>query len=59
LRAARRSGAIEAIEIHHLVPGGDEDVHELVLRVIARIDLRERAELRVRPEDEIDAAGGP
>jgi hypothetical protein len=55
----RRSCAIEAIEIHHLFPSGDELAHELVLRVVARVDLRERAELRVRSEDEIDAAGGP
>ena len=29
------------------------------LRVVARVDLGERAELGVRAEDEVDAAGGP
>lgn len=32
---------IESIEIHDLVPRSDEVVHELLLCVVARIDLRE------------------
>ena len=36
---------VESIEIHHLVPRGHEVAHELLFRVVARVDLRERAEL--------------
>jgi hypothetical protein len=38
----RCSGAIDAIEIHHVVPLGDEVARELILRLVARIDLGER-----------------
>src|ERR1041385_9414683 len=41
-------GQIEAIEIHHLVPPGDEVLHELRLRIVARIDFGEGAQLRIR-----------
>src|SRR5262249_55780087 len=53
------SGNIESIEVHHLAPRCDEVLHELLLRVVAGIDLGDRAELRVRTEHEIDAAAGP
>src|SRR5436190_12334100 len=39
------SGEVEAIEVHHLGPCRDEVLHELLLRIVARIDFRERAEL--------------
>ena len=47
------------VEVHDLVPRGHEVVHELLLRVVARVDLRERPQLGVRAEDEVDAAAGP
>ena len=50
---------VESIEVHDLVPRGHEVAHELLLRVVARVDLRERTELRVRTEDEVDAATDP
>src|SRR5688572_15706347 len=50
-----RSGKVEAIEIHDLVPRGHEVAHELLPGVVARVDLRECAELGVRTEDQIDA----
>src|ERR1700729_530290 len=53
------SREIEAIEVHHLRPRADEVVDELFLRVRASVDFRQRAELRVRAEDEIDARAGP
>ena len=53
------SGAVEPVEVHDLVPRRDEVVHELLLGVITRIDLRDRAQLGVRPEDEVGAAAGP
>src|SRR5260370_23217311 len=53
------SGEVEPVEVHHLVPRRDEVAHELLLRVIARVDLRERAQLGVRPEDEVNTAAGP
>ena len=46
----RESGEVEAIETHDLVPRGDEVAHELLLRVVARVDLRKCTELGVRPE---------
>src|SRR3954462_6156568 len=53
------SGDVESIEIHHLVPGGGKVAHELPVRIVARVDLRERTELRVRSEDEVNAGAGP
>ena len=38
---AQSSGKVEAVEVHHLVPGGHEVMHELLRRVAARIDFRE------------------
>jgi len=34
-------------------------VHELLLRVVAGVDLGERAQLGVRAEDQVDPAAGP
>src|ERR1035437_4145856 len=53
------SGEVESIEVHHLVPRGDEVAHELLLRVVARVDLRDCTELGVRAEDEVDATACP
>src|SRR5690242_21937540 len=53
------SGEVEAIEVHDLVPRGNEVVHELVLRVVTCVDLGDGSELRVRTEDEVDCCGGP
>src|SRR5258708_2370382 len=58
-RPAPRSGEIEPIEVHHLRPCGDEVADEFFVRVQASVDFRQRAELRVRAEDEIDARAGP
>src|SRR5689334_8535089 len=57
----RREGFldVESIQVHHLVPRGDEVAHELLLRVAGRIDFCQRAELGIRSEDQIHAAGGP
>src|SRR6266536_4611410 len=38
---------------------GHEVTHELLLRVAARVDLRDGSELGVRTEDEVDGGGGP
>ena len=53
------SGEVEPIEVHDLVPRRHEVTHELLLRVVAGVDLREGAELGVRAEDEVDGGGGP
>src|ERR1700733_2585549 len=57
LRAGSRatSDEIEAVGVHHLVPRRHEVLHELLLRVRTAIDLGERAPLRVRAEDQVDA----
>src|SRR5688572_27540698 len=52
------SDSIESIEIHDLVPRGNEVAHEFLPCVVARVDLRERPELGVRSEDEVDTARG-
>src|SRR6185312_6121552 len=54
-----RSGEVEAIEVHHLVPGRDEIVDELLLGVGTSVDLRQCAELGVRTKEEVDARAGP
>src|ERR1700716_834075 len=53
------SGEVVPVEVHNLVPRGHEVAHELVLRVVARVDLGDGAEFGVRAEDEVDAAAGP
>jgi carbon-monoxide dehydrogenase large subunit len=45
---AARDGSrseVESIEVHDLVPRRDEVAHELLVVVVTRVDLRERAEL--------------
>src|SRR5688572_13456348 len=50
---------IKPVEVHHLGPGCDEVLHELLLRIRGGIDLRQGPKLRVRAEDEIDARARP
>ncbi len=40
-----RSRKVEAIQVHHLVPGRHEVIDELLLRVRAPVDFRQGAEL--------------
>src|SRR6516165_1372405 len=55
----QRWDKVEAIEVHHLVPGSHEVFRKLLLRVRARIDFREGAQLRVRTEDQVGTRAGP
>src|SRR5215831_9402122 len=50
---------VVAIEGHDLVPRRHEVAHELLLRVVARVDLRQRAKLGVRAEDEVGCRRRP
>ena len=50
---------VETIEVHDLVPDGHEVVHEPLLRIGRRTDLRDGAELPVEAEHEIDGACRP
>jgi hypothetical protein len=50
---------IEAVEVHHLVPGSYEVVDKLLLCIGTCIDLRQGAQLRVRAKDEINTGAGP
>ncbi len=54
-----RSGKIEAIKIHDLIPRSNEVTHELLLGVVTPVDFSDRPKLRVRTEYEVDAAAGP
>src|SRR5579871_6156144 len=54
-----RSGQVEPVEVHDLVPYGNEVADELLPRVIARVDLCDRPQLGVGPEDQIETAPGP
>ena len=54
-----KSTEVEAIEVHDLVPRRHEVTHELLLRVVTCVDLRDGSELGVRTEDEVDGGGGP
>jgi hypothetical protein len=47
------------VQVHDLVPGRHEITHELVLRVVAGIDLGQRPKLRVRAKNEVGGRGGP
>src|SRR4051812_42148084 len=50
---------VVAVEVHHLIPGSHEVTHELLLRVVTCVDLRQRPELRVRAEHEVGGCGSP
>src|SRR5215469_11449986 len=52
-------GRSEAVQVHHLGPRRHEVLHKLLLRVRARIDFREGAQLRVRTKDQVDTGAGP
>src|SRR5207248_11238065 len=53
-----RSGEVEPIEVHDLVPCSHEVTHELLLGVVLCVDLRDGPKLGVRTEDEVDAGRG-
>src|SRR5207302_4768885 len=55
----RRSGEVEAIEVHDLVPRSYEVADELLLRIVTCVDLGNGSELRVRTEDKVNGGGGP
>ena len=48
-RAALPNGPdkVKTVEVHHLVPGSDEVLDNLSVRVRARVNLRQRAELGI------------
>src|SRR5437879_13110937 len=50
---------VVAIEVHYLVARGNEVAHELLLRVVTRVDLRQRSQLGMRAEHEVDGGGRP
>ncbi len=50
-RTSPRSGKVEAIEIHDLVPRSHKVTHKRLLRVVTRVDFRNGSELGVRTED--------
>jgi len=54
-----RSGDIESVEVHDLVPGRHKIVHELFRGVLTGVDLCHGPELRVRTEDQVDTGAGP
>src|SRR5579872_1444279 len=51
LTASNGYGEIEPIEIHNLFPSGDEVVHEVIR--LDRVDFGDRAQLRIRTEDQV------
>src|SRR6185312_1316526 len=53
------AGHVEAVEVHDFRPCGDEVFHEFPLRSGDGVDFSERAQLRVRTEDQVDARSGP
>src|SRR5437764_9172516 len=54
-----RSGKVEAIVVHDLVPRSHEITHELLFRVLLCIKLGDGSELGVRAEDEVDGGAAP
>src|SRR4051794_33389212 len=46
-RSSRLLPQVEPVEVHDLVPRGDEVARELLLRVLAAVELRERPQLGV------------
>ena len=54
-----RSGEVESVKVHYLVPHRYKVVHELLQGVLTSIDFRQGPELGVRTEDEVDTGAGP
>jgi hypothetical protein len=54
-----RSGEVEAVKVHDFVPHRYKVVHELLPGVLTSVDFRQRPELGVRTEDEVDTGAGP
>ena len=54
-----RSGEVEAVKVHYLVPHRYKVVQELLLRVHTSVDFRQGPELGVRTEDEVDTGACP
>src|SRR5438477_12491811 len=50
---------VVAIEVHDLVPRRHEVAHKLLLPVVARVDLSQRAKLGMCPDDEVSSRRGP
>ena len=56
---ASARGYSESIEVHHLVPGGDEVVYQLRSTVGECIDFGKGAQFGVRTKDQIDTCARP
>ncbi len=54
-----RSGEVEAVQVHYLIPHRDKVVPEFLLGVLTAVDFRQGPELGVRTEDEVDTGPGP
>ena len=54
-----RSGEVEAVKVHYLVPHPYKVLQELLLGVLTSIDFRQSPELGVRTENEVDTGAGP
>src|SRR5580700_3574286 len=53
------AGQVEPVEVHDLVPGRDEVSDELLLGVIAGVDLGDGPQLGIRAEDQVGTGTGP
>ena len=54
-----RSGEVEPVKVHDLVPRRYKVVQKLILGVLASVDFRQGPQLGMRTEDEIDTGAGP
>ena len=54
-----RSGKVEAVKVHYLVPRRYKVVQKLLLGVFTSVDFGQGAQLGVRTEDEVDTGAGP
>jgi hypothetical protein len=50
---------VEPIQLHHLGPRATKSCTNFSLRVVAGVDLAQRAQLGVRAEHQVDAGAGP
>lgn len=54
-----RSGEVETIGVHDLVPRRNEVMHELLLGVGTTVAFGQSPELGIGAEDQIDTGAGP
>ena len=58
-KTSRKSDQIEAVKVHHLGPRRHKVFDEFLLSIVGCVNFGDRAEFRVRTEDQVNTRAGP